>query len=111
VKVTEHNNLYFSSEEGEITAEFLDREFTRQELTDGTWTGSTGQGSSDLIDDPLFISGWPGVDLHLKPTSPGIDAGDNDSCSTDDYLGNPRPIDGNNDGNAICDIGAYEWNE
>ena len=111
VKVTEHNNLYFSSEEGEITAEFLDREFTRQELADGTWTGSNGQGSSDLIDDPLFISGWPGVDLHLKPTSPGIDAGDNDSCPTDDYLGNPRPIDGNNDGNAICDIGAYEWNE
>lgn len=111
VKITEHNNLYFSSEEGEITAEFLDREFTRQELVNGTWMNSTSQGGNDLTDDPLFLSGWPGVNLQLQPTSPGIDAGDNASCPAEDALGNSRPVDGNNDGDAVCDIGAYEWNE
>ena len=111
VKITEHHNLYFSREDGEITAEFLDREFARQELVDGTWTNSTGQGQNDLVDEPLFLSGWPGVDLHLQSTSPGIDAGDNDFCPAEDALGNPRPVDGNNDGNAVCDIGAFEWSE
>ena len=32
VTITEHHNLYFSHEEGEITAEYLDREFMRQEM-------------------------------------------------------------------------------
>jgi len=109
VTITEHHNLYFSREDGEIIAEFLNTEFTRQDLVDGTWTDRTGQGQSDLTNDPLFISGWPQVDLHLKPASPGIDAGDNTFCPAVDYVGVSRPVDGNNDGNAICDIGAYEW--
>ena len=111
VTITEHHNLYFSFEEGEITAEYLDREFTRQEIADGTWTNSTGQGLDDLIDDPLFISGWPVVDLRLQPTSPGIDAGDNEFCPAKDTLGVPRPVDGNNDGEVTCDMGALEWSE
>lgn len=111
VKITEHHNLYFSREDSEITAEFLDREFTRQELIDGTWTDSTGQGGNDLTADPLFLSGWPDVDLHLRPASPGIDAGDNNFCPAADALGNPRPVDGDKDGNAACDIGSFEWSE
>ena len=95
----------------EIIAEFLERDITRQELADGVWTDLTGQGQSDLTDDPLFLSGWPQVNLQLESTSPGIDAGDNDFCPTEDHLGDPRPVDGDSDGNVICDIGAYEWKE
>ena len=111
VTITEHHNLYFSYEEGEISAEYLDREFTRQELVDGTWTNSTGQGMGDLTDNPQFLSGWPDVDLHLQPASPGIDAGDNEFCPTEDALGAFRPVDGNNDSESDCDVGAFEWSE
>lgn len=111
IMITEHHNLYFSYEESEITAEYLNREFTRQEITDGTWTNNTGQGLDDLIDDPLFLSGWPDVDLSLQPASSGIDAGDNTLCPNEDISGAPRPVDGNNDGEADCDIGALEWSE
>jgi hypothetical protein len=48
-------------------------------------------------------------DAHLLTNSPAIDAGDNTVCPATDYAGNPRPVDGNGDGRADCDIGAYEW--
>lgn len=111
VKITEHHNLYFSSLDGEIDADFLETEITRRELADGTWADLTGQGQNDLTTDPLFISGWPQLDLDIQLASPAIDAGDSASCPLEDYLGGLRPIDGDNDGVAICDIGAVEWNE
>jgi len=50
------------------------------------------------------------------PTSPVIDAGDPAGCRDQagellltDQLGRARPIDGNGDGLAHCDIGAYEF--
>lgn len=109
VKITEHHNLYFSSPDNEITAEFLEMDFTRQEIADGSWTDRTGQGGNNLTVDPLFISGWPQVDVYFQPGSPALDAGDNVSCPQEDYLGNLRPTDGDGDGEAICDIGASEW--
>jgi predicted outer membrane repeat protein len=44
----------------------------------------------------------------LRPGSPAIDAGSNDRCPATDQRGVGRPQDGNGDGTAICDIGAYE---
>lgn len=78
VQLTENNNLYYSSIDEEITAEFIsghDAGFTREEIADGTWTSFTGQGQGNLTEDPLFVSGWPQVNLQLKPGSPAENFG------------------------------------
>ncbi len=107
VNITEHHNLYFSRVDGEITAEFLGKEFTRQELADGTWASETGQGEGIQVVDPAFVSGWPDVDLSLLPSSPAVNAGDNQVCPDVDALGHPRVHNAED----ACDLGALEWSE
>jgi predicted outer membrane repeat protein len=46
--------------------------------------------------------------LPLLPGSAAIDAGDNADCPAQDQRGASRPLDGNGDGTATCDMGAYE---
>jgi hypothetical protein len=110
--VREDHNLYWSREDGEITAEFVsgrdDPDFTRLEVADGTWAASTGQGQGDVVADPLFVSNWPelalstaeGVDPHLQAGSPAVNAGSVEGAPSDDIEGHPR--------DDHPDIGAYE---
>lgn len=46
----------------------------------------------------------------LSPSSPAIDVGNSEVCPIVDQRAYSRPIDGDNDGVAICDMGAYEYN-
>jgi len=103
VQLTEHHNLYWSREDGEIEAEFVterDPWFTRAEIADGTWTTITRQGQGDVAADPLFVSGWSEVDLRLQAGSPAVNAGSPDGAPSDDAEGHPRT--------GTPDIGAYE---
>ena len=74
---------------------------------DGDFTVS---GSHDLCQEPRLSGPLTGSVYGMTPIpdSPAVDTGDNTVCSPDDYLGNPRPVDGNGDGSAVCDRGAYE---
>jgi hypothetical protein len=45
----------------------------------------------------------------LMAGSPAIDAGDPAACAGTDQRGAPRSVDGDGDGVAVCDIGAYEY--
>jgi hypothetical protein len=96
------------------------------------WTGSLG-GTGNVGADPCFVElgywdvngVWIEGDYSLRPNSPCIDAGDNDSVPEDttdldgdgnttepipwDLAGNRRIVDGNNDGRAVVDMGAYEY--
>ncbi|PYS93346.1 MAG: hypothetical protein DMF50_13630 [Acidobacteria bacterium] len=49
-----------------------------------------------------------GLDFHLTGGSPAVDAGSNADLETIDLDGKARPVDGNLDGTATVDIGAYE---
>lgn len=68
--------------------------------------------SSTLSGDPLLGSlannGGETMTHLLLAGSPAIDAGDNASCELTDQRGLTRPLDGNDDGTAVCDIGAVE---
>jgi hypothetical protein len=75
----EHDNVFFSRADAEI---FLaqrgrenGREISRRDIAQGRWTRLTGQGKGDLTVNPRFVSGWPQVDLHLKPGSPAAGRG------------------------------------
>ncbi|MHC4621370.1 MAG: right-handed parallel beta-helix repeat-containing protein, partial [Planctomycetota bacterium] len=89
---------------------------------DSTSTINWGQGNMDV--DPCFAD-VDSNDYRLRPGSPCIDAGDNNSVPSDttdldgdgntteplpwDLDGKPRIVDGNSDGNSVVDMGAYEF--
>jgi parallel beta-helix repeat protein len=91
----------------------------------GTGTGCPSDASGDLRVDPadVFVTILEALQPNggltpthaLLPGSLAIDggaavcpAGDGTSLVTD-QRGKPRPIDGNADGRALCDIGAFEF--
>jgi len=92
LQLTEYHNLYHSREDGEITAEFVegrDSDLTRAEIGDGTWTSYSGQGDDDQTANPLFVSGWPAVNLKLQEDSPAIDVGSAADAPSTDAEGHP----------------------
>jgi len=69
-------------------------------------------GTGDLTNtdpklDALADNGGPTQTESLQSDSPAIDAGD--ACPAADQRGFTRPLDGNADGTAVCDIGAFEF--
>jgi len=67
-------------------------------------------GAHDFCGDPLLAGPLSGTEYGMVPSSgsPAIDAADDGVCPSVDILGAVRPVDGDGDGSAVCDIGAYE---
>jgi hypothetical protein len=67
----------------------------------------------NIIVEPNDLNAmWIEGDYHLLEGSPCIDAGDPNfipELNETDLDGNPQVVDGDNDGNSVVDMGAYEY--
>jgi len=74
-------------------------------LTHGVDGNLIGQ---DPLLAPLADNGGFSQTHALLAGSPAVDAGDNAACLSEDQRQVARPVDGDDDGTATCDMGAYE---
>lgn len=83
-------------------------------IQDATECTLTGSAAGDILgEDPqLEALTLAGATTYLHPlsaTSPAVEAGDPAVCPGGDQHNRLRPMDGNSDGTAVCDIGAFEY--
>lgn len=69
----------------------------------------TAQDPIDPLLGPLQNNGGPTLTQALLDGSPAIDTGTRTECPATDQRGYARPVDGDGDGIAECDIGTYEY--
>jgi hypothetical protein len=69
-----------------------------------SFSGESNRSQIDPQLSGLLANGF----YNMSPSSPAVDQGNPATCPTNDYRGIPRPLDGNGDGVAVCDIGPLE---
>ena len=78
-------------------------------IVQGGFSG-TGNLSSDPLLGGMLDNGGYAETRPLSTGSPAIDAGNPSVCQKVDQRGFTRPVDGDGNGSAVCDMGSYEYN-
>ncbi|MBI2374011.1 MAG: PKD domain-containing protein [Deltaproteobacteria bacterium] len=81
----------------------------------GSTVRATFTTDGSVISAGFTISGYewqsPQRNYRLTSTSPAIDVGNPIGAPSTDFDGTARPYDGDVDGTAVVDLGAFEWHE
>ena len=80
---------------------------------DASRVDPTYPGGQNLFQDPMLEGPLDGIvfGVALTATSPAVDSANPTYCPDVDFSGRSRPIDGDADGGAQCDRGAFELPE
>ena len=97
------NSILFGNAGGSIHIPDANDAHISYSAVEGGWPGT-----GNISDNPQFVDAAHG-DYRLQFGSPAIDTGANNGASLYDLLGILRPQDGDLDGTAVSDMGAYEW--
>lgn len=115
--LTIHNSIFWNNEgTSGIVSQYGSASISYSDIHNLSYPGFTN-GGNNINSDPLFVnvSGDPATwDLHLLATpamSPAMDAGNNSApnLASTDLDGKARINDGNLDGTATVNMGAYEF--
>jgi hypothetical protein len=69
-----------------------------------SFSGESNRSQTDPLLGGLLANGF----YSMSSSSPAVDQGNPATCPARDYRGISRPLDGDGDGVAVCDIGPLE---
>ena len=101
------NNIIYGNTGGAYGASVSGGTFNTNIVSDTTYV-TTANATGNTTGDPLMAAPANG-DFTIGFSSPAVDAGAALASVAVDFAGTERPQDGNGDGTAAPDIGAYEY--
>ena len=107
--LTIRNAIIWGNTGGQISNQYSSTPIiTYSNIQGGGFAGDGNINVDPLLGDLADNGGFTQT-MALGENSPAIDAGDPNNCPATDQRNFLRPVDGNGDSEAVCDMGAYEY--